>query len=139
LGDLWLTGGASNTGGNVLKHFFSEQELIQYSAQINPQSISKLNYYPLLQPGDRFPINDPNLLPQLEPRPENSVDFLQGLLEGIARIEALGYQKLQALGATPLIQVYTAGGGAKNLIWQIIRLKCRAFCPDFLAYRAEID
>ena len=121
LGDLWLTGGASNTGGNVLKHFFTEKELIQYSAQINPQSISKLNYYPLLQPGDRFPINNPNLLPQLEPRPENPVDFLQGLLEGIARIEALGYQKLQALGATPLTQVYTAGGGAKNLIWQRIR------------------
>jgi sugar (pentulose or hexulose) kinase len=121
LGDLWLTGGASNTGGNVLKHFFSEQELIQYSAQINPQFFSQLNYYPLLQPGDRFPINDPNLLPQLDPRPENSVDFLQGLLEGIARIEALGYQKLQALGATPLIQVYTAGGGAKNPIWQKIR------------------
>jgi sugar (pentulose or hexulose) kinase len=121
LGKLWLTGGASNTGGNVLKHFFSEQELIQYSAQINPQSVSQLNYYPLLTPGDRFPINDPNLLPQLEPRPENPVDFLQGLLEGIARIEALGYQKLQALGATPLTQVYTAGGGAKNLIWQRIR------------------
>ena len=121
LGNLWLTGGASNTGGNVLKHFFSEQELIQYSEQINPQSVSKLNYYPLLQLGDRFPINDPNLLPQLEPRPENPVDFLQGLLEGIARIEALGYQKLQALGATPLTQVYTAGGGAKNLIWQRIR------------------
>lgn len=121
LGNLWLTGGASNTGGNVLKHFFTEKELIQYSAQINPQFISKLNYYPLLEPGDRFPINNANLLPQLEPRPENPVDFLQGLLEGIARIEALGYQKLQALGATPLTQVYTAGGGAKNPIWQIIR------------------
>jgi sugar (pentulose or hexulose) kinase len=121
LGNLWLTGGASNTGGNVLKYFFSKEELIQYSKQINPQSISHLNYYPLLTPGDRFPINDPNLLPQLEPRPENPIDFLQGLLEGIARIEALSYQKLQALGATPLTQVYTAGGGAKNLIWQKIR------------------
>ena len=121
LGNLWLTGGASNTGGNVLKYFFSEQELIEYSKQINPQNISYFNYYPLLTPGDRFPINNPNLLPQLEPRPENPIDFLQGLLEGIARIEALGYQKLQALGATPLTQVYTAGGGAKNLIWQRIR------------------
>jgi len=121
LGNLWLTGGASNTGGNILKHFFSEEELIQYSEQINPQSISHLNYYPLLTPGDRFPINDPNLLPQLEPRPGNPVDFLQGLLEGIARIEALGYQTLQALGATSLTQVYTAGGGAKNSIWQTIR------------------
>jgi sugar (pentulose or hexulose) kinase len=47
--------------------------------------------------------------------------FLQGLLESMARIEAQGYEKLQALGATPLHQVYTAGGGAKNQVWQRIR------------------
>jgi sugar (pentulose or hexulose) kinase len=121
LGDLWLNGGASNTGGAILKHFFSDVELVRLSAEIDPTQASVLDYYPLLQPGDRFPVNDPNLLPQLEPRPENPVDFLQGLLEGIARIEALGYQKLQALEATPLTQVYTAGGGAKNSIWQKIR------------------
>lgn len=121
LGDLWLTGGASNTGGAVLRHFFSDAELESLSCQINPNKESPLDYYPLLKAGDRFPINDPNLPPQLEPRPTDSVEFIHGLLEGMARIEARGYQLLQQLGATQLTRVYTAGGGAKNPAWTSIR------------------
>jgi sugar (pentulose or hexulose) kinase len=121
LGDLWLTGGASNTGGAVLRHFFSDVELERLSGQIDPHKQSPLDYYPLLKAGDRFPINDPNLPPRLEPRPADSVEFLHGLLEGIARIEARGYQLLQQLGATELTRVYTAGGGAKNPAWTAIR------------------
>ena len=121
LGDLWLVGGASNTGGAVLRHFFTDVELDNYSTQIDPAQESLLDYYPLLKKGDRFPINDPNLPPRLEPRPTDSVEFLHGLLESIARIEARGYQLLQELGATPLTKVYTAGGGAKNSVWSAIR------------------
>ncbi|MEG4999795.1 FGGY-family carbohydrate kinase [Microcoleus sp. B4-D4] len=121
LGDLWLVGGASNTGGAVLRHFFTDAELATYSTKINPEQESLLDYYPLLKKGDRFPINDPNLAPRLEPRPADSVEFLHGLLESIARIEARGYQLLQELGATPLTKVYTAGGGAKNSVWSAIR------------------
>ncbi|MEG3861927.1 FGGY-family carbohydrate kinase, partial [Microcoleus sp. herbarium12] len=120
-GDLWLVGGASNTGGAVLRHFFTDAELTTYSTQIDPDRESLLDYYPLLKKGDRFPINDPNLPPKLEPRPTDSVEFLHGLLESIARIEARGYQLLQELGATPLTKVYTAGGGAKNPVWSAIR------------------
>ena len=121
LGNLWLTGGASNTGGAVLKHFFTDEQLEQLAAQINPETVSPLEYYPLLEPGDRFPLNDPNLSPQLEPRPHEPVEFLHGLLESMSRIEALGYQKLQDLGADQLTCVYTAGGGAKNAVWRRIR------------------
>ncbi|NEQ78952.1 MAG: FGGY-family carbohydrate kinase [Moorea sp. SIO2I5] len=121
LGNLWLTGGASNTGGAVLRHFFSDRELESLSAQIDPEQESPLDYYPLLRPGDRFPINDPDLPPRLEPKPDNSVEFLQGILESIARIEARGYRLLQELGASPLTGVYTAGGGAKNATWTRIR------------------
>lgn len=121
LGDRWLVGGASNTGGAVLRHFFSETELKQLSAQIQPDRPSPYDYYPLLQPGERFPINDPNLAPRLIPRPDQPSQFLHGLLESMARIEAKGYQLLQQLGATPLTKVYTAGGGAKNATWTAIR------------------
>ena len=121
LGDLWLVGGASNTGGAVLKNFFSDGELAEFSQQINPQIASPLEYYPLLRPGDRFPINDPHLPPNLSPRPENPVEFLHGLLESIARIESQGYNLLQSLGSDPLQRVYTAGGGAKNPSWSAIR------------------
>jgi sugar (pentulose or hexulose) kinase len=99
----------------------TDEELKTLSEQINPNLSSPLDYYPLLKKGDRFPINDPELPPRLEPRPRNSVEFLHGLLESIARIEAQGYQLLQQLGATPLTQVYTAGGGAKNLVWARMR------------------
>jgi D-ribulokinase len=120
-GDLWLAGGASNTGGAVLRQFFSSTELQNLSEQIDPQIISELDYYPLLKPGERFPINDPHLLPRMEPRPDRDQDFLLGLLTGIARVEAQGYQLLQELGADHLTQVYTAGGGAQNSTWQTIR------------------
>ncbi len=120
-GDLWLVGGASNTGGAVLRHFFTDTELESLSKKIDAEKESLLDYYPLLKKGDRFPINDPNLPPRLEPRPTDSVEFLHGLLESIARIEARGYQLLQELGATPLTKVYTAGGGAKNPVWSAMR------------------
>ena len=58
---------------------------------------------------------------KIEPKPDNKVEFLQGLLESIAKIEALGYNKLQALGANPITQIYSAGGGAKNKKWVKIR------------------
>ena len=121
LGQFWLAGGASNTGGAVLKHFFSNEQLERLSEQIDPTTASPLEYYPLLKPGDRFPTNDPNLLPQLEPRPSDLVEFLHGLLESMSRIESEGYQKLQDLGADPVTRVYTAGGGANNRVWTEIR------------------
>ena len=124
LGDLWLAGGASNTGGAVLRHFFSDEELARLSEQIDPQQVSPLDYYPLLEPGDRFPINNPQLPPKLTPRPDDPVQFLHGLLESMARIEAQGYRLLQNLGATALTQVYTAGGGAKNATWSRLRDRC---------------
>jgi xylulokinase len=121
LGHLWLVGGASNTGGAVLQQFFTAAELTQLSQQIPVHRSSPLHYYPLNRPGERFPVNDPNLPPQLEPRPDRPVAFLHGLLEGMARIEAQGYQRLQELGATALSKVYTAGGGAHNPAWTAIR------------------
>ncbi|MGD1716826.1 FGGY-family carbohydrate kinase [Dapis sp. BLCC M172] len=123
LGDLWLVGGASNTGGAVLRHFFTDNELESLSKQIDPNIKSGLDYYPLLEKGDRFPINDPELLPRLTPRPENPVVFLHGLLESIARIELRGYELLQALSAATLTKVYTAGGGAKNPTFTEIRAR----------------
>jgi sugar (pentulose or hexulose) kinase len=122
-GKLWLTGGASNTGGAVLRHFFSDEALFTLSQQINSEFPSPFSYYPLLTPGDRFPINDPQLVPILEPRPDDPVQFLHGLLESIAKIEKMGYKQLQKLGSSPLQQVYTAGGGAQNRAWQKIRAR----------------
>ncbi|MEL7211894.1 MAG: FGGY-family carbohydrate kinase [Pseudomonadota bacterium] len=121
LGDTWLVGGASNTGGGALLAQFDLETLASLSAQINPKTSSGLKYYPLPRPGERFPINDPKLEPILTPRPDDDVRFVHGLLEGITRIEAQCYAALKERGAPTLTRIYTAGGGVKNPAWMAIR------------------
>lgn len=121
LGDLWLVGGASNSGGAILRHFFSEHELETLSLRIDPGVDSGLDYYPLTAPGERFPINDMDCPPRIAPRPPSDSQFLHGLLEGMARIEALGYQRLIELGAPRPVSIRTLGGGARNPVWQQLR------------------
>lgn len=121
IGDLWLAGGASNTGGGVLAAEFPPERIAALSDRIDPQADSGLDYYPLRAPGERFPINDPDHPPRLEPRPDSDVRFLHGMLEGMARIEALGYRRLEELGAPRLACLRTVGGGAANPAWSALR------------------
>lgn len=123
LAGRWLVGGASNSGGAVLRQFFDPGELEALSASIDPARPSTLDYYPLTRPGERFPIADPALPPRLEPRPADRAAFLHALLEGIARIEALGYRRLAELGAPYPARVLTTGGGAVNPTWTAIRAR----------------
>lgn len=120
-GDQWLIGGASNAGAGALHRFFSDAQLIGLSTQIDPMRDSPVDYYPLTKTGERFPVNNPGLEPRLEPRPASDAEFLHGLLQGLARIEAAGYARLAELGAPPLVRVATNGGGAKNETWSKIR------------------
>uniref|UniRef100_A0A803LPC4 D-ribulose kinase n=1 Tax=Chenopodium quinoa TaxID=63459 RepID=A0A803LPC4_CHEQI len=121
LDDMWLVGGASNTGGAVLRQLFTDEQLEKLSEQINPALPSSLDYYPLPAAGERFPVADPDMQPRLHPRPDSDSDYLHGVLESIARIEAKGYGLLKDLGATGADEVFTAGGGAKNDKWTKIR------------------
>lgn len=120
-GHLWLAGGASNSGGEVLRQFFSDAQLAELSLRIPPHLSSGLDYYPLPRAGERFPVHDPQLAPRMTPRPDDPARFLHGLLEGIARIEAQGYARLVELGANPVQHVRTAGGGSSNEAWRNMR------------------
>ncbi|MGD8576377.1 MAG: FGGY-family carbohydrate kinase [Thiohalophilus sp.] len=121
LGDLWLVGGASNSGGAVLKQHFSDEQLQAMTPKLNPGQPTGLQYYPLPAIGERFPINDSHLAPQLSPRPDDDVTFFQGILEGIARIEKQGYARLTELGAPQPKRIITAGGGSINEAWRQLR------------------
>ncbi|MGD9410166.1 MAG: FGGY-family carbohydrate kinase [Thiohalocapsa sp.] len=121
LRDQWLVGGASNSGGAVLRAYFDDAALARLSARIDPDLPSGLDYYPLAGPGERFPVQDPSLPPRLTPRPPDDVRFLHGLLEGIARIERDGYHLLTGLGAPTPSRVLSIGGGAGNAVWTAMR------------------
>lgn len=118
---MWLAGGASNSGGKVLAHFFSGDEIAGLSAKIDSATETGLDFYPLLEPGERFPVMDPAYAPRLTPRPATNVEFLKAMFEGIAGIEKQGYARLAELGAPQLRSVRTVGGGAANPAWTAIR------------------
>jgi sugar (pentulose or hexulose) kinase len=117
----WLAGGASNSGGRVLEHFFGREEMERLSKDVDPQTETGLDYYPLIEPGERFPIMDKTFPSRLTPRPSSDKVFLQAMLEGIAEIEKIGYARLADLGAPPLRTVRSVGGGAANAAWTAIR------------------
>jgi sugar (pentulose or hexulose) kinase len=121
LGPYWLVGGASNSGGAVLLQYFKVDQIREMTPLLNPESFTGLEYYPLAGMGERFPVNNPKMTASLTPLPGDSVTFLQGMLEGIARIEARGYQLLTKLGAPRPTSVRTTGGGSQNPAWKRIR------------------
>ena len=119
----WLASGASNAGAGVLRHYFSDEQLRELSARIDPELECDLGYYPLLRAGERFPVNDPELAPNLEPRPQSDVEFLHAIFSSLARIEAQGYATLQSLGAPQPKYIYSCGGASVNPTYTRIRAR----------------
>lgn len=121
LGAMWLAGGASNSGGAVLRLYYTDEDIVRLGRLVQPDHPTGLDYYPLPAPGERFPVADPALAPRCDPRPDDPLRFYQGLLEGMAGIESAGYGRLEALGAPAPTHVLTTGGGASNPGWTRIR------------------
>jgi len=121
LGEHWLVGGASNCGGATLLQYFTPEAMSRLTDTVDTEHDSGLDYYPLPGTGERFPVADPALAPRLTPRPDNDTLFFQGLLEGLARVEARGFSLLESLGAPRPKRVLTTGGGAVNTAWRRIR------------------
>lgn len=136
LNGMWLAGGASNSGGKVLAHFFSAVDISRLSAEIDANVPTGLDFYPLIEPGERFPVLDPAWPPRLAPRPADDADFLKAMFEGIAAIEKLGYDRLAELGTPPLRSMRSLGGGAANPAWTAIR-EMRLGVPFLPAHSLE--
>src|SRR5690606_31083732 len=65
----------------------------------------------------------------------DSVVFFQGILEGIARIEAQAYAVLAELGAPAVSTVWTTGEGSLNPAWT--RIRARALGVPLKAARSQ--
>ena len=67
--DAWLVGGASNAGCRVLRHFdFTEAELADLSPGLDADATNGAGIYPLVNEGERFPVNDAAKQPRLPAR-----------------------------------------------------------------------
>jgi sugar (pentulose or hexulose) kinase len=121
--NVWLVGGASNSGGAAIAKHFSLDRIRELSKQMTPNVPTGLDYYPLAGRGERFPHNNPDMEARLEPRPESDNLFLQALMEGVTNIEKLGYHCLAELGGPLVKSIRAVGGGAKNAAWRTIRAR----------------
>lgn len=140
--EAWLVGGASNSGCAVLREQgFSNEELVELSQKIDPDSDTSLSYYPLTKKGERFPIADSGKEPILEPVPKTRDEFLRGILQGISDVERDGFLALGELGALPSTpsHVWTCGGGSRNNVWSQMRQRRlrEAFKTDVTVARAN--
>ncbi len=123
VGGRWLAGGASNAGAGILRRFFDDAQIAELSRQIAPDRPTGLALRPLSRRGERFPVDDPELEPILEPRPASDARYLQALLEGLTAIEVAGWRRLRELGAPALRRVISVGGGARNSQWRALRTR----------------
>ena len=123
MGDRWLVGGASNSGGAALLRFFTAEAMAELEPRLEPERPTGRVWHPLPGKGERFPLADPDLVFEPDDRPDDEAAFFQALLEGVAGVEASAYAKLQELGASPLRSVRTVGGGAANAAWSRIRAR----------------
>ena len=121
IGGAWLPGGASNSGGGAVAAHFDPARIEELTEKLRPQEPTGFDFYPLPGVGERFPVNDPQMPPRTEPRPDDEATFLQALLEGVANVERIAYERLRELGAPWPSVVHTVGGGAVNKAWTDIR------------------
>jgi sugar (pentulose or hexulose) kinase len=106
-----------------VRALLGDDRLDELTRKIDPDRKLDLDYYPLLRPGERFPINDPHYPPRLTPRPAEDHAYFQAILEGMTEIERLGYQRLSELGAPAVTSLRTVGGGARNPVWTAMRAR----------------
>ena len=123
MGDLWLPGGASNSGGAALLKFFDVAQMAALEPHMDIEHPTGFDFYPLQGTGERFPVYDPLMQSRVSPRPESNEQFLQALLEGVANVEEMAYRRMAELGGPSLQRIFTVGGGAKNRSWVHIRAK----------------
>jgi D-ribulokinase len=119
-GQLWLPGAASNCGGAILSHFFERERWDAFSAEAQALVPTGQIAYPLSAIGERFPIRNSDFAGSLPDTPRDSPAFWAGLLEGIAMVECLGIEKLEALGV-PVQTLLAVGGGTRSDLWLRIR------------------
>jgi sugar (pentulose or hexulose) kinase len=117
----WLPGGASNTGGGSLTARFPHDELDELDGEAERRGPAKAVCYPLPGRGERFPFVAGDAEEIWTSEPADRVEAYRAVLEGVAFLERLGYERLGELGAPLHGPLRTAGAGSESAVWTSIR------------------
>ena len=119
---FWMPGGASNTGADWVSTDFGRDGAVL--DRLNEEAAARVPTgrmaWPLKQTGERFPF----IAPQAQgfiPEGLTPAERFAASMEGVAYIERLAYDLVEALSGERPTAVYTAGGGSNSDIWLEIR------------------
>jgi sugar (pentulose or hexulose) kinase len=117
----WLPGGASNTGAGSLSSRFPDADLADLDERAAQRGPSTVACYPAPGRGERFPFAVGDAEEVWTGTPEDEVDRYRAVLEGVAFVERLAYDRLRQLGASVDPPLRSAGGGSASGVWTAIR------------------
>ncbi len=117
----WLPGGASNIGGASLASLFDCASMSALDRQAGARGPSTTVCYPLSGTGERFPFVAGAAEALWTGPPVDEVDAYRAVLEGVAFVERLAFERLGELGAPLAAPLRGAGAGSRSDIWAAIR------------------
>ncbi|WP_328535492.1 FGGY-family carbohydrate kinase [Streptomyces sp. NBC_00344] len=116
----WLPGGASNTGGEAVASV-DPARLPGLDAGAEAQGPASYVSYPLRREGERFPFVSGEARGFSTGAPADEVEAHRAALEGVAFLERLSLERVQALGVEVSGPLHAAGGGSRSALWCRVR------------------
>jgi sugar (pentulose or hexulose) kinase len=117
----WMPGGASNVGARILTEAFAGRDLTELDGRAARHGPASAVTYPLLGRGERFPFSVPAAEGFWLGEPADEVERYRAILEGVAFVERLAFERLASLGLASPSPVTVAGGGSCSTAWNRIR------------------
>lgn len=119
----WLPGGASSTGGAALEAGFAGCDRAALDREAAAAGPAQRVAYPLVGRGERFPFVAPDAEGFVLDGGDGGdhVDRYRAVLEGVAFVERLGYERLAELGAAADGPISASGAASGSLVWNRIR------------------
>ena len=116
----WLPGAASNTGGEAVRMFFGDR-LGEYDEKIEGTPPTGALIYPLVRGSEKFPFLNSNAQGFVTCALTSPSELFKGFLEGVAFVERMIYERIEAIGYAVGDRIYTMGGGAYSVPWMRLR------------------
>ena len=117
----WLPGGASSSGAGVLSAAFAGRDLDALGRRAAAHERTRVLAYPLVSRGERFPFVAPDAEAFMLGTPAGDGEHAAALLQGLALVERLCFERLGRLGAQAGGTLSLTGGATRNLRWCQLR------------------
>jgi sugar (pentulose or hexulose) kinase len=114
---LWWPGGASSAGAGALAREFAGADLAPLDLAAAEREPAGCLRYPLAGTGERFPFTRADAVGFTVGSPRDDADRYAALLQGVAFVERLSLERMEALGAPVGDSVALTGGGTASDYW----------------------